>query len=134
MSSGDSAFENLLMGATGFIGLMALIQEDNLIYLLLWLIALAALQILHSIVIATSYWKNIRIRSAIGIYWIVSAIDLFIVFSTVETNWGLNIFYIFVIVLPLCIAIYLWLLTWYFRRETIALEKEEERQRQLTNQ
>ena len=133
MSTGDATFENLLMGATAFIGIGMLISEDNFIFLLLWLILLGALQILHSVVIATSYWKNLRLRSAISIYWIVSAIDLAVVFFVTHDSWNLNIFFLFVIVLPLLIAVYLWLLTWYFRRETIRIEKEEARQNPLTN-
>jgi len=114
MRYGHVIVEHTLITITAFWGICALAGDAVAFTFFIWLLALGFMQVAHSLIIAMGYWNNIKIRTAICIYWVVAVIDLFLLpQKKIEDDFLL-------IAMQLAIAVYLWGITWYFHRQTLA--------------
>lgn len=108
MKKGHLYFETVLMSITLLLGLPALLVPGEMSLLfLMWMIALGILQVFHSFFIAAAYWDIQKIKINIIIYWIITAIDLSVLLfgATVNTD------FLFLIIIPMLLAGWLWFIT-----------------------
>jgi hypothetical protein len=115
MKNSNAVFEIFMMAVTILFGFTAIVSEDSRVAALFWLLVLGFLQVSHSIILGTSYWKNIRIRKALIIYWLgVITNFLFISVNSLLDRKAAFIDVATILVLPLSLAVYLLWITCYF--------------------
>lgn len=123
MGKGHYRLESVLLIITGLLYICWGVLPDGSgidLIVLLWLALLGFLQVNHSIFIAAQYWNKKRIRMNLIIYWFFSFVDLTVFFFTKEIVWqeeSLRASIIFI--LPSCLAIYLWYITYQFKISAI---------------
>jgi len=110
MKKGHFIFESILLGITAVIGFIALVSSDWVLIFAAWLIPLGALQVIHSIFIAANYWTYKRVPDCLTIYWILSALDLLLLY------FGLTVLELTVFAFALLLAVYLLGITYYFKQ------------------
>lgn len=120
MKHGHFIFERILIIISCVLGASILINSNATILPLLWMIVLGGLQIIHSLIIAFEKWSNLSLRNAICIYWLLAVTDLALLFFTPNSFSSSSFIYpILFPVLPLCLAVYITGICWYFSEKRI---------------
>jgi len=112
MKRGHFIFESILIGFTILAGITAPNADDAYIGLGIVMIPLGMLQVFHAAWISGRERTNKFLKKLLSIYWIAVIFDLLIVFSGmnfIHTDW---ILFLFFPLLPLCLAVFLWVITW----------------------
>lgn len=120
MKHGHFIFERLLIIISCLLGAGMLINSDATILSLLWMIVLGGLQLIHSLIIAFDKWSNLRLRKAICIYWLLAGTNLaLLVFTQDSLSSSSFIYPLLFPVVPLCLALYITGICWYFSEKRI---------------
>lgn len=130
----DTIFEKSLVVITAILGICALLDDSFFIPYVLWLFPLVVIQMIHSIFITVNYRKNKKILAAILLYRIAVATNIYLLATTKQPTKKIDDSTFLNSWMPLLIAAYLWLITWYFHREALVIEKEKKRQKQTAKQ
>jgi hypothetical protein len=104
--------ESILIIITLVFAVMAVIHEDGGLGFALWWQVLGVSQVVHSILIGILYRKDEQVLKWLSVYWITVPIDLLLLAIAPNLVFGIIVF----IVIPSILALYLWYITWHFRR------------------
>lgn len=125
MKRSNYIFESVLIVITAVLGFAALFSFDAVILGALWVIALGALQVIHSLILAASYWSNEAIQKSIIIYWCGVALNFSLMLIGNAITDSENVEMATILVFPLILALYLWYITCTYRAKPAAGETVE---------
>jgi hypothetical protein len=104
--------ESILIIITLVFGVIALLHDDGGLGLALWWQVLGVSQVVHSILIGVFYSQDQKLIKWLTVYWIAVPIDLLLLVIAPNLVFGIIVF----LVIPSILALYLWFITWHFRR------------------
>lgn len=110
--------ESILILITLILGSGMAISGEWGLGFLLWLQVLGISQVVHSFIIGALYWKHEMIRNWIIFYWIGVAFDFILMYINDTSIHDHAIAWFTLPVFPLILALYLWFITYYFRRRS----------------
>lgn len=116
MHRGHYIFETVLISITLFCGLCSMLSTEMIMFGYLWLFVLGVLQVAHSFVLGVLYWQNTDARKNIIIYWVLAAADLTVLLIDNKTSHNGVLQAATILVFPMCLAAYLWLITFLYKR------------------
>ena len=91
---------------------------------LVWLIPWGIIQLIHSFILAITYWKHSSVRGYFVAYYVGVVMDLTLLFIGFNTNKSQSFFWIVIIYLPLSLALLLWYITYIFKEPALEIIPE----------
>jgi hypothetical protein len=126
MKTDNLKFESILLILTTLFSFDIFIYPNlsDITFFLFWLWILSIVQIFHSLFIGAFYWKIYRIRICLIIYWVSIVLECVLLKFLLPQKNNDCIDIVVIFIFPLLISLFMWFITFYFRRRKIVTKQQ----------
>ena len=127
LKKGNLVFETILIAVT-FVVWLSCLSGDNIIVFFAWWFIFGFLQVIHAMLLGFTFSKAPAIWRLLKWYFIGVLLDLLVFFfisgsPNISAHLFSIIHFLTLWVFPIILALYLWFITWHFRRASRSEKK-----------